>query len=73
MTSNKKSHWLRTLLVTASAGLLLGSMAYFVPDADAGRSGRGSVKQSSRGGSKGGARTGSRRGGGPEQRAQAKI
>ncbi len=41
--NNKKSHWLRTLLVTASAVLLLGSMAYFVSDAEAGRDGGGSV------------------------------
>ena len=40
MISNKKSNRLRTLLVTASAGLLMGNMAYFVPDANA-ETGRG--------------------------------
>ena len=39
MTRNKKARWVGTLLVTASAGLLLGSMAYFAPKAEAGRGG----------------------------------
>ena len=66
MISNKKSHWLRKLLVTASAGLLVGSMAYFVPDADAGRGGRrggGSVRHSSKGGNRSSAGHRSNRGG----------
>ena len=51
MSTTRRSHWLRTMLVTLSAGLLVASMGYFVPDADAGRGGRrggGSVKHSSR-------------------------
>ena len=68
MSTMRKAHPIRNLLVLASAGLLVGSLLYFVPEADAGRRGRGSVRHSSKsGGSRAQPSRGSTRRGGSAQ------
>lgn len=61
MTS-PRSRLFRKLLVGFSAALLVGGLAYIVPESEAGRRGRGSVRHSSRSGARSGAHAGSRAG-----------